>query len=494
MKKRPNIIIFCTDEQRGDHLGCMGHPDLKTPNIDRIAEEGTLFRNCYSSHPVCMPARATMMTGHTMRVHGVINNGYSLPRNIPTLPGMLAEEGYRTHAIGKLHLRNASIRLPEGENGASSPEGRKLWDWPDHWEGSLYKHFPPDYYGFQSVELVNGHVNYVYGDYVTWLEKEHPGAYAGYEASNDDPQPLTIDPDLHYNTWMANQTISYIEEEVEEENPFYLWCSFPDPHEPFAAVKKWSDFYDDIEIDLPPQTLSLSPDSRSETMKKAGLGHEVDDPEMVRRRIKQTYGMISHIDEQIGRVLDCLEEKGIAEETVIMFISDHGDQLGEHGLYFKGMLPYDAHAHVPFLMKAPGGEKGKVVEDVVSMLDMVPTALDLAGVAPELPLPGEILTPVATGARGPLRKMALVEMDTRLGPDAEFVQMRWIVRNDYKLVYYANNKETMLFDRINDPNELKNLAGEPEMQPVLLELFQELMSEISRTEMPECNFQDRPSA
>jgi arylsulfatase A-like enzyme len=491
MNKRPNIIIICTDEQRGDHLSCMGHPDVLTPNIDRIAREGVLFRNCYSSTPVCMPARATMMTGHTMRVHGVTDNSYSLPKNIPTLPGMLADAGYRTHAIGKLHLRHAGLRVPEGEEAVACPETRKLWDWPGHWEGSLLKHFPPHYLGFQTVEMVNGHVRYVIGDYVTWLQENHPGAYAGLKASNDDPQPLEIDSELHYNTWMANQAISYIQEERQKENPFYLWLSFPDPHEPFAAVKKWSDVYDDVEIELPPQTLELSPGSRSKTMTENGLVTEPVDPEMAKRRIKQTYGMISHLDEQVGRVLDYLEETGEAENTVVVFISDHGDQLGEHGLYFKGILPYDAHAHIPFVIKAPGGQKGKVVEDVVSMLDMVPTCLDVAGVEPALPLPGEILTPVVMGTDQPKRKHALVEMDTdSKGPD--LIQMRWLVRNDYKLVYYAHNKETMLFDRKADPNELNNLAGKSEYQALLLEMFQELLSEISRTQMPTCNFQNKP--
>lgn len=492
MSARPNILIFCTDEQRGDHLGCMGHPVLKTPNIDRLAAEGTLFRNCYSSSPLCMPARATMMTGQTNRVHGVADNGYNLPKTLPTLPGMLAKEGYRTHAIGKLHLRNPGINLPEGETALTSPEHRKFWDWPGRWEGSRLKKFPPEYYGFQTVEMAGGHVSYIYGDYVTWLEENHPGAYEGYKSSNEDPHPLAIAPEVHYNTWIADRSIAYIEDQVKGESPFYLWCSIPDPHEPFAAVKKWSDFYDDVEIELPPQTLSLSPDSRSETMTEAGLGTETIDPEKVKKSIKQTYGMISHLDEQVGRVLDCLEEQGVAENTVVMFISDHGDQLGEHGLFFKSVYPYDAHAHIPFLVKAPGGAKGQIVDDVVSMLDMVPTALSYAGVEPEDKLPGEVLTAVVAGEEEPKRKNALIEIDRKGGrSNPEPIQMRTLVTNEYKLVYYANTGETMFFDRANDPYEQKNLASEPALQGTILEMFKELMSELARTEMSECNFQNR---
>ena len=499
MRKQPNILIFCTDEQRGDHLGCMGHPDLKAPNIDRIAAEGTLFSNCYSSCPVCMPARATMMTGLTIRQHGVVNNGFDLDKRFPTLPDALADAGYRTHAVGKLHLAGRGGReIADDEDFSVHPERRIYWDWPGHWEGAYYKRFPDNYFGFQTVELAQGHVHYIYGDYVTWLEENHPGAYAGYKCSNADPQPLAIDPDLHYNTWIANRSIAFIRSQVSGEiessreqsraidssrsgvphSPFFLWCSFPDPHEPFAAVKKWSDFYDDVEIELPPNTLELSPHSRSSTMEKMGLGTEVIDPGLVKKSIKQTYGMISHLDEQVGRVLDCLEEQGIADDTVVMFISDHGDQLGEHGLFYKSVYPYDAHMHVPFLASIPGGAKGRVVEDVVSMLDMVPTALDLAGVPHDLP--GEALTPVLEGKADPLRKNALVEID-RLNTSAGDVQMRTLVTRDYKLVTYPSQGETMLFDRSNDPLELRNIAAEPELQPVVNELQKQLMTELART-------------
>lgn len=511
---RPNILIFCTDEQCGDHLGCMGHPHVKTPNIDRIAAQGTLFSNCYSSNPVCMPARATLLTGWTSRVHGVVENGIDLDRNIPTLPGILADAGYRTHAVGKLHLAGRGGRdIAPGEDVSECPERRIYWDWPNHWRGACYKKFPDNYYGFQTVELAQGHVHYIYGDYVTWLEENHPGAYAGYKCSNADPHPLAIDPELHYNTWIAERSVEFIRTcsgagdrtsdggatpSTGHPAPWFLWCSFPDPHEPFAAVRKWSDAYDDVELELARNQLELSPDSRSDTMTRLGLGTEPLDPNLVKKSIRQTYGMISHVDEQVGRVLDTLEALGIADNTVVMFISDHGDQLGEHGLFYKGVYPYDAHAHIPFLAKVPGtARKGRVVEDVVSMLDMVPTVLDLAGVPhpyestkddgkarPDRRLPGEVLTPVLVGDADPVRKNALVETDRRT-TNLGVVQLRMLVTNDYKLVFYAPTREVMLFDRKRDPQELKNLAGDPAFQPVVNAMLKDLLHELSRTEMPQ---------
>ena len=221
MTTRPNILIICTDEQRADHLGCMGHPHVKTPNIDRIAAEGTLFRKCYSNSPICMPARAIMITGMMARTTGVTDNGISLDTSFPTLPGMLAEAGDRTHSVGKLHLRNWNkVELDDDEEAVRNPERRMYWDWPGRWKGSRYTAFPDNYYGFQTVELCNGHVNYVYGDYVTWLEENHPGTYVpGYKCSNADPHPLAINPDLHYNTWIADRTIEFVKDHFESNRP-----------------------------------------------------------------------------------------------------------------------------------------------------------------------------------------------------------------------------------------------------------------------------------
>jgi arylsulfatase A-like enzyme len=497
VERQANVLVFCTDEHRSDYLGCMGHPFLQTPNIDRIAAEGVLFRSCYTSSPACMPARATMMTGLTNRASGVRSNGVSLPEDIPTLPGLLANAGYRTHSVGKLHLKTwgkpGGINITEFETAEQNPERRV------HWNNGSIRKSPDNYYGFQTQDSALGHVDYINGDYKTWLDEHHPGAFAGYACDDTNPGPLTIEPELHYNNWIADRAVDFIDSRNGNDQPFFLWCSFPDPHFPFAAVRSWSDVYADAEVDLSRSTRELGDEGRSSTMTAIGQGTEVLDSDHIRACIRQTCGMISHVDEQVGRVLDALSATETEDNTVVIFISDHGDQLGEHGLFYKGIYPYDGHAHIPFVVKVPWStQRNKVVDDVVSMLDLVPTVLDLAGVdQPEdetmsawwrdhhgpvaPPLPGEVLTPVLLTRALPERRNALVEYDSDTD-SFDLLQIRTLVTNEYKLVYYAPTNETLLFSRVNDPDEMHNLAQDDGYHGVLMDLLKQLVHEISRTE------------
>ena len=492
-KQKPNFIVFCTDQQRADHLGCAGHAVLKTPNIDRIAEEGVLFRSCYTSCPACLPARATMFTGLTNRASGVRANGVSLPEDIQTMPGLLAQAGYRTHAVGKLHLKTwgglGTAARPNVETAEENPE-RII-----HWANGTITRSPDNYYGIQTQDSAIGHVDYIAGDYKVWLDEHHPGAYAKY--SNSNPGCLDIDPDIHYNNWIADRAIDFIN---ARQDPFFLWCSFPDPHEPFAAVRKWADFYRDKEIEVARTAIEIPANGSSETLKAMGRGTQAMDENYLRECTLQTYGMISHVDEQVGRVLDTLAANGMDNNTVVIFTADHGEQLGEHGFMHKGFYPHDAHARIPFLCKVPwSSEPGRIVDDVVSMLDFVPTLLDLAEIdQPEDPnidesyrksctplpssLPGESLKPVLLEGKTPQRKNALLEFDDEWVKPYDLLQMRTLVTNDYKLVFYSPTQEILLFDRKNDPEEENNLAGVSEYAQTKEELLKQLLNEISRTE------------
>lgn len=495
--KPPNVIVFCTDEQRWDHVGCNGNRVVQTPNTDRIAAGGVTFTNCHCSHTSCMPSRAAMFSGLTVQAMGLHGCNASIPPDVPTMPHVLADAGYRTHSAGKLHLtswgRSPFVARRDATDVAAFPERHANWN-----EG-LITESPNNYFGLQTVDMVTGHVNYANADYKVWLEKHHPGAFAKLAASTRSPEPVDIDPELHYNHWIADRSIEFITRQTKRKMnaPFFLWCSFPDPHEPFAAVRKWSDVYRHVEdMDLPPHYGETAPGNRSRTFDGLGTQAEGYSPEYIKRALRETYGMIGHVDEQIGRVMAALEASGQAENTVVIFTSDHGEQHGEHNLLYKGLYPYQGHTRVPFILNVPWAaseHQGAVVDVPISSgLDLMPTVLDLAGVpqpgagtvgldADCRTLPGESLAAVALSGARPQRQNALVELSTG-GADGKWVQMRKLVTDDYRLVVYFPTQEVLLFDVRNDPDELENIADRLESRAVVADLMAQMLNEISRTE------------
>lgn len=509
--RRPNFIVFCTDQQRADYLGCAGDPWLRTPVIDSLAAQGVRFHNCYTTYNACMPARGTMLTGLTHRASGMRSNGIGLPVGIPTVPEMLRRAGYRTHSIGKLHLQPwhdpKSIAIRDWETPAQNPERISFWERGEVREG------PRNYYGFETTELTVGHVSEMQGDYRVWLEKNYPGVAAAYRSEiASDPAKKAAAPaawsirapsESHYNHWIADRSIAFLHERKASESPFFLWCSFPDPHEPFAALEEWAKLYTDTSrVDS-----AANPGAVPETLLQARGGKEAflarwkAASNKLPDYLQQTRGMISHVDAQIGRVLTALRANGLEEDTTIIFLSDHGDELGDHGLLHKGYWPYDGNARVPFIIAGAGVHgPGRVVDDVVSLLDLAPTLLAMAGVAqPDdaavneayrvqlgkwLPsLPGESLLPVLQSAQTrPQRRTALVETDDELNPHFDLLQMRVLVTNDYKLCHYSPTGEVVLFDRRNDPREQTNVADRPDLQPIVRALLTHLLTEINRTE------------
>jgi arylsulfatase A-like enzyme len=502
----PNFLVFCVDQMQSYCLGCNGHPVVKTPNLDALAARGVNFRRGYCNNPVCMPSRATMITGRTPRQHGLLTNGNSLSPDVPTVTQALADAGYRTHSVGKLHLQ------PFGgffdEHSDSLELGRR-------WRAGELTKLPSPYYGYQTTDFVGGHVNYAFGEYRHWLEEHHPESEP--KLAKDQAYyacgvafRLGIPAEHHYNHWIADRAIDFLGKVAgasssgikgtsgsgetgagcSGHNPFFLFCSFPDPHFPFAACRPYSEMYDPDALPLP-ETMEARADACAYLAAKP-RGKRPENPEEMREILAQTYGMISHIDANVGRVMSALAANGLAENTIVLFVADHGEYLGGHNLLYKGAWPFEELWRIPFLAAGPGVQPG-ICEVPVSLLDLTPTFLDYAGLDPltldtrgpgplnRLPPPGRSLRPFLEGRLDAPREPLVMEYDEDLG-EGPICRLRGLIDGAWKIVLYGGFDDGVLFHLADDPCELRNLWHEPQAQGRKAELLARLVQRLAQTD------------
>jgi arylsulfatase A-like enzyme len=447
---------------RADTLGIAGNRMGATPRLDALAREGSWSPRMYCVQPLCMPSRATMITGMSPRGHRVWANGVNLDPALPTIGDILAGRGHATALIGKAHF--CTYWQQEGVDRDQSLET------PDAWAGGAVA---PDwngpYYGFEHVELTLLH-NYVAQGHI----RRDP--IAGI--SDPDPSVIehAVEPPLwsggwksalpvaqHPTTWIADRAIAFMRE--KRGQPFFLWASIPDPHHPFAPSKPYSELFDPDRMELPPtfdDDLEGKPDhvrdyaaGRFATgLEGAGAGWE-DLPGIPEAAWRQTlafyYGMCRQIDDSVGRMLDALEDLGIANETAVIFTSDHGEMLGDHGLLYKGPFAYEGLQRVPFIARLPGAPAGITLEGLGSQIDLAPTFLDLAGIAAPPQMVGAPRTDWLRG--GPGRDHALIEFEGRYSG----LRSRTLVTSDWKLTRYEGGSCSELYALSEDPLERENL-------------------------------------
>lgn len=514
-KQRPNVLCFITDQQRHDHLSCAGNPLIQTPNIDRLAQSGVRFARCYVNNPICMPSRATMWTGQSAHAHRVRCNGISLDPRMPTIVSALAEVGYRTHGVGKYHL------TPFQSLSGADPTTLDSTEWPETkqmWQGGRIGALPTPYYGLQSALFVGGHGDIMWGDYRRWLMQEAPEVIRRIEAWMAEAQgageiiwdstgPSHIPAELHHSHWIADRVIEFLREQSYTHQPFFCWCSFPDPHHPYHAPEPYHSMYDALNMpaperrkgeldDLPPFYRRI----QTETLHVEGLTgpatrfHGRNSEIMAR-----TYGMVSNVDANVGRVLDALEELGLRENTLVIYLSDHGDLMGDHWLQQKGPFHFDGLIRVPFIWSWPGHIVPDTVNtSIVSLLDFAPAILALCGApipegprpiepflggprpmndyAPQElpPWPGYSLQPVLEGRQEAVREAALVDHDDdRLG-----LRLRTLITERYRLTWYGGKPYGEFFDLQEDPQELHNLWDVAEYRSLRNELAAYLLDEV----------------
>lgn len=414
---RPNVLILMTDQQRYDTIKAHGYPYMHTPNLDKLAGISSNYKNAYTPNPICCPARHNFITGVSSKYHGIADNDFSarLAPDIPVFPRLLAHSGYQTAAIGKMHFQ--PMREHHGFDRLKLME-----EVPEYREDDDYAMFLKEN-GYGNVMNIHGVRNLLY-----ML-----------------PQRSLLPSHLHGTKWVADEGIDFLEEN-SGKRPFLLYLSWIAPHPPFNTVEEYAQMYKDKDIPMP----AISETSLSELSEENKLLGDLPNAEYIRRMREVYYGMISHVDEHVGRVIDKLEEIDQLDNTIIFFTTDHGEMLGDHGLYQK-WLPYDAATRIPFMVKYPKGIEPSVSEDDhVDLNDIFPTLLDIAGVDFESPYPlmGESLI---SSKRQKSREFQYVSYSQS--------NRRWcsITDQKYKFNYYYGGGREELFDLVNDSLETTNL-------------------------------------
>ena len=492
MPKRPNILLITSDQQRADCYG-FENPFIRTPHIDRLARDGTRFSACITPNLVCQPSRASILTGLLPLTHGVWDNGVDLDPKVggAGFAGRLAAAGYATAFIGKAHFATKTTFAPTGTPECNKSQAKYGPDWNG------------PYMGFQHVELcVLGHMHRTRpledpprGHYERWLLSR------GRDREAIDLWKHDLGPDVgaaqtwysglpaawHNSTWIADRTIDFLARRGREQ-PFCIWASFPDPHHAFDCPEPWSRLYD-------PKSVTL-PKHRTRDLERRPWWHQavlegkpqLSDPTMYKFRAEgsrvpdQTdaqlahmtanyYGMISQIDHNVGRMLEALAQSDLAGDTLVVYTTDHGELLGNHGLYLKHPIPYEDLLRIGMVVRGPGVSAGQVVQEPVSTLDLAATFHDYSGVAPARALQSRSLRALLEG-RGETRTAAYSEWHVHPSRCGVGLKLRTVRTKTHKCTFELDSGAGELYDLVNDPEEMVNRFDDPACAAVRRELHE----------------------
>ncbi|MCT4372805.1 sulfatase-like hydrolase/transferase [Yangia mangrovi] len=516
MSDRPSFILFITDQHRADFLGCYGHPIVRTPNIDAMAAQGTAFDRFYVASPVCMPNRASLMTGRMPSGHGVRFNGIPLSQRNVTFVELLRDAGYDTALIGKSHLQTFTgiapvLTPPEARpgyykaNGPLSEAVRNDFaapgyhvEEPDFWSGESPA-VPTPFYGFDHVELVTGHGDHIGGDYARWARERDPEIGSKMGAQNQLPHDYTcpqavrtaVPSELYSTSYIAERACAWLEARKDSDRPFFLMVSWPDPHHPFNPPGEYWDMYDPDDMPVPaaftandwappPHVAGVLGAREAGTANLKGMNAIGCSAREAQEAQALTCGMITMIDDAVGRVQGALTESGRGGETVTIFTSDHGDHLGDHRLLFKGSEQYEQITRVPFVWADPQGETGTRSDRLGQTLDIGATILERAKIEQAWGMQGRDLLSEKTAPEGVLIQYAHQAQMDGLGVCPNVHSLR---DTRYRLSVFQGLGWGELYDLEADPHELRNLWDAPEAAPVKARLLEQLMqAELAHTE------------
>lgn len=453
MSERPNIVLICADQWRGDCLSIAGHPAVETPHLDHLAHEGVRFTNAYTGVASCIAARAGLYTGLTHRTHGRVGYQDGVTWNYPvTMAGELAKAGYQTISVGKMHVH---------------PQRHAM--------------------GFEKVVLHDGMLHHYraarQSDYEDWLGKTlgpDCGLYDhGLESNSWVARPWHLPEHTHPTYWAVSRAVEFLRDR-DKDRPFFLYLSFVAPHPPLAPPKCYFDQYLSQDLPAPPvgdwvDKLELDFD---EGRWNSSTSHARLDPRAQHRAQAGYYGLITQIDHQIGRLLEHCHDEGVRRNTVFAFTADHGEMLGDHHL-FRKVLPYAGSIRIPMLLNFPasmGITGGQAPGQLAELRDVMPTLLEAAGADVPECVEGMSLLPLLRGDS--------VQWRGHLHGEHSSGELsnHYIVDGRFKYVWYSRTGMEQLFDTVNDPQDLHDLIDDPKCRKTVDRLRGLLIAELAGRE------------
>lgn len=475
MMTRPNILFIMTDQQRYDGVGANGNARIRTPNLDRLASQSANFSACFVQAPVCTPSRQTIFTSRYAHAHRNRVNYTPLDPPEILMQSYLQDAGYTTGVVGKLHY------------------------WPPTRDHALSTGF--DHGLIHDAGPMNEH-----SDYVAWLEENSDFTadnFRACEAPTPGRNPYTsrIPDELHETTWCGRQSRKMLRELAAGEKPFFLFSSYWKPHAPFEIPEPWASMYDEVDFDLPATRTAehiagLPLPVQRLALRSDPADHEVDE-ETLQWRYRSYYAAISHLDREVGLTLDLLEELDLVHNTIIIFCSDHGDQLLEHGINGKNVF-YESSIHIPMMIRYPRTVQAATYDDLVETTDLLPTLFDLS----QVPIPPRAQGRSFAGLIAERAAAASVqeyiprqhvfceniipEVITHRTLDMAYERGQGVagirhpdakmVRTDrWKYCYYVGHGDE-LYDIAADAEETVNLAGDPAHQGTVRDMRDALLN------------------
>ncbi len=479
MAKQKNIVFITADQLGANFVGCYGSGVASTPTLNRLAKQGMRFDRSYAHVPVCGPNRATFLTGRTAEAHGVVDNNLTLTGDHPTYAHVLKESGYRTGGFGKFHQTPMQRPLPEsfdylGFDESIPTEDTKLGPWldwverehPEHYEKALSVSWPMSYVDAYGPDKRNMR------DVMEQARNKHL-QYLIDASSWRCMHPSPLDAEIHQTTYITDISLDFMDRHIQNhaDQPFMCFVSYVDPHDPYDPPAPYDTMFDPDEM---PDAIRAPKDGHtSQTLEHSrdfnGFRDISANPQELRKLRSLYHGSIRFVDDQIARIVSFLEKNNLMEDTVIVFTTDHGEMMGDHGLITKGVKHYDGGIRVPLIVCGSGIEQG-TSDRLCSSLDLFPTFCDWGQVTRRPPLEGKSFALACENEPCPQWEQVTVQSTPSKGVD-----VRSIVTDDgWRFSVFLEEGYGEMFNLIGDPQELNNLYEDSAWTATRLELHERL--------------------